>query len=443
MVASIPASPVTDQYMLTPEASEITDVADDVAKLTLPSDDFFLARQPILGRSQRLVAYELLFRSAGATEANVVDHAAATAAVISHASQLGMQRVVGERLAFVNVDEVVLMSDFVRFLPHDKAILEILETVKVTPQIVERVIELRGYGFKFALDDVSELTDDVRRLMDYVDVLKIDLRAVPEGTLAALVASFKPLGKKLLAEKVETVEEYEACMALGFEYFQGYYFARPHILSGKTIAPSEMVVLNLLQLINSEADNYSLEMAIKRDPLISLNLLRLVNTPAAGARRHIDSLAEALIVLGREQLQRWLQILLYANPGATVELHSPLLQMATTRGKLMELMTLKLPAAQRANANSSFTVGIMSLMDALLSMSMADILATLNVAPEVRAALLTREGTLGDMLRIVELLENPKRGAELGKLLKGIGLTVTQMREIELDAFSWVNELVQ
>ena len=412
----------------------------DASEIALPSDDFFLARQPILGRNQHLVAFELLFRSADAPEANVVDHAAATAAVISHASQLGMQRVVGERLAFVNVDEIVLMSDFVRFLPHEQVILEILETVRATPDVVARVVELRSFGFKFALDDVIAESEDVTRLIALVDVIKVDIQAVPAAKLAALVLSFK--GKKLLAEKVETVSEFDTCMALGFEYFQGYYFARPAILSGKKIAPSKLVILNLLQLINTDAASRVVETAVKRDPLICLNLLRLVNTPAAGARRHIESLADALLILGRAQLQRWLQILLYATPGANVDFNSPLLQMATTRGKLMELMAGRLAPAQRASAEAGFTVGIMSLMDALFSMSMHDILETVHVAPDVHAALIEREGTLGEMLKIVELLENPRRGAQLSKSLKAIGLSVKEMREIELEAFSWVNELV-
>ena len=416
----------------------LTDVAGEV---TLATDDFFLARQPILGRNQKLVAFELLFRSADAPEANVVDHAAATAAVIAHASQLGMQRVVGERLAFVNVDEIVLMSDFVRFLPHDKVILEILETVRATPELIARVVELRSFGFKFALDDVVAASPDVLAFLHLIDVVKIDVKAVPRENLSSLVSFFRSPGKTLLAEKVETVDEYEHCMALGFDYFQGYYFARPAILSGKKIAPSELVILSLLQLINSEADNRAIEMAIKRDALISLNLLRLVNTPAAGARRHIDTLADALIVLGRAQLQRWLQILLYATPGAGVELNSPLLQMATTRGKIMELMARRMQQ-QRGGSEASFTVGIMSLMDALFSMSMRDILDTVVVAPDVREALLERAGTLGDMLKVVELLENPKRGAQLGKTLKALGLSVKEVREIELEAFGWVNELV-
>ena len=406
-----------------------------------PSDDFFLARQPILGRDQCLVAYELLFRTEGALEANVTDHASATAAVISHASQLGMETVLGGRLAFLNVDEVVLMSDFVRFLPHDNVILEILETVKATPELVARVVELRELGFKFALDDVIAASDNVNKLFDLADVIKIDLKGVNRDKLPALVRKFSGHQKKLLAEKVETVEEFDECMELGFDYFQGFYFARPTIMSGKKIAPTELVILRLLDLINSDADDSEIEMAVKRDASVGLNLLRLVNTPAADTTSHIDSLGEAIHTLGRDRLQRWLQILLYSKPGGTVELNSPLLQMASTRGKLMELMAQHLRPGMRAYADTGFTVGIMSLMDALFSMSMQDVLETVEVPDDVRAALLERAGELGDMLRVVELLENPNEGPALTKALKKLGIKVRQVREIELRAFEWVNEL--
>lgn len=406
------------------------------------SDNFFLARQPILGRDQCLVAFELLFRSAEACEANVTDHASATAAVISHASQLGMETVLGGRLAFVNVDEVVLMSDFVRFLPHNGVILEILETVRATPRVIARVVELRKLGFRFALDDVIAESDDVSKLVDLAEVIKIDLKGVNGAKLEELVRKFSGRKKKLLAEKVETVEEFHTCLALGFDYFQGFYFARPAILSGKKIAPSELVILRLLDLLNSDAGNDEIEAAVKRDASVGINLLRLVNTAAArvpGGR--INSLGEALSVLGRDQLQRWLQVLLYSKPGAGVELNSPLLQMASTRGKLMELMIGHLHPGRRACADTGFTVGIMSLMDALFSMSMPDILEMVVVPEQVRAALLGREGVFGEMLRVVELLENPTEGAALAELLHKLGLTTREIREIELRAFEWVNEL--
>jgi EAL and modified HD-GYP domain-containing signal transduction protein len=416
---------------------------DAAAQLSLPFDEFFLARQPILGRDQHLVAFELLFRTAGSTEANVTDDAAATAAVISHASQLGMDHVVGAQLAFVNVNAVALMSDYVRFLPVDKVILEILETVQATPELVERVAELKSLGFKFALDDVVAESDNVRKLVELVDIIKIDVKGVDAARLPALTAALRLQNKTLLAEKVETVEEFRQCLELGFEYFQGFYFARPAILSGKQIAPSELAILHLLELVNSEADNHTIELAVKRDALISLNLLRLVNTPAAGVRGRIDTLGDAIEKLGRRQLQRWLQILLYAAPDAKVELNSPLLQMATTRGKMLELMSLKLHPGNRAAAETAFTVGIMSLTDALFSMSMEDILNTVDVAGEVRAALLEREGEYGEMLNVVELVEKAKGGRALSAALRHLDLTVKELREIELGAYEWINELAQ
>jgi c-di-GMP phosphodiesterase len=260
--------------------------AEATAITSLPSDDFFLARQPILGRDQHLFAFELLFRAAGEhDDAQMTNGAAATAAVISHASQLGMEQVVGDQLAFVNADEVVLMSDFVRFLPPHKVILEILETVKPTQPLLDRVAELKRLGFKFALDDVVDRSEDVARLVDLVDVVKIDLQGIDLADLPALAASLRRPSRKLLAEKVETLDEFEMCMELGFDYFQGYYFARPVILSGKKIAPSELAVLRLLELINSQASDEAIETAVKRDALISLNLLRLVNSRAAGSNR--------------------------------------------------------------------------------------------------------------------------------------------------------------
>ncbi|RYE78876.1 MAG: EAL domain-containing protein, partial [Oxalobacteraceae bacterium] len=340
------------------------------AATSAPSDEFFLARQPILGRDQKLVAFELLFRAAAEHEdAQLTDYAAATAAVISHASQLGMHQVVGEQVAFVNVDEVVLMSDFVRFLPPDKVILEILETVQATPQVLARVRELKELGFKFALDDVIDHSEQVRKLIGLVDVIKVDLQGVSREELGELSRTLRGPHQKLLAEKVETVEEFQLCLELGFEYFQGYYFARPAILSGKRISPSEMVVLRLIDLIASNAGNDAIEEAVKRDTLLSLNLLRLVNSHLTGTHGggHIDSVSEALTRLGRSQLQRWLQILLYSGPDGHVELNSPLLQMATTRGRLLELMTLTLHPGDIEGANNAFTIGIMSLMDALFS----------------------------------------------------------------------------
>jgi EAL and modified HD-GYP domain-containing signal transduction protein len=415
-------------------------IASSPAPSTL-ADNFFLARQPILNRGQRLVAYELLFRDAGARNAaSVTDDAEATATVIAHASELGMAQVVGDQMAFVNVDAVGLMSDFIRFLPHDKVILEILETVKATPEVLDRVRELKLAGFRFALDDVIGQSDDVQKFQPLCDVIKVDIKDMQPGTLPALARVLKNPRQKLLAEKVETIEEFQECMELGFEYFQGYYFARPVVLSGKKIAPSQLSVLHLLDLLDTEASNQEIERSIKHDALITLNLLRLVNTPAVGARQRINSVGHALMVLGRRQLRRWLQILLYVKNGGTQEFTSPLLQLATTRGKTMELMVEHLRPGQRVSADIGFTVGVMSLMDTLFSIQMRDVLESVNVLDEVRAALLHRSGDYGSMLSLIEHLEQGRDGQVLARMLHQLELKPAELYTIQLAAIEWVTE---
>jgi len=416
----------------------MTAVVDKEVQLPMPyANQFFLARQPILNRNQRLVAYELLYRNAEVHEAHITDGAHATASVIAHASELGMEQVVGDQLAFVNVDTTGLMSDFIHFLPNDKVILEVLESVEPTPAVLDRLQELKEAGYKFALDDVASENEAVTALRPLMDVIKVDIQQIQPGGLPALARTLRNPNQKLLAEKVETVEEFRECMDLGFEYFQGYYFARPVILSGKKIAPSQLSIMKLLDLLNSDADQREVERSVKHDPLISLNLLRLVNTPAVGARFRINSVGHALIVLGRRQLQRWLQILLYVKGS---EFDSPLLQMATTRGKTMELVMAQVRPGEKVASDIGFTVGIMSLMDALFSVRMGEILDAVNVLDEVRDALLHRAGDYGSALRLIELIERAQEGAELTGLLHKLELAPSALYALQCEAFEWVNE---
>ena len=406
--------------------------------------DFFLARQPILNREQNLIAYELLFRTAASGVAGVIDDLSATAAVIEHASELGMAKVIGDSLGFINVDAAVLMSDFVNFLPREKVVLEILETVNATPEIIARISELTAEGFTFALDDVVNDSEDVRKFLPLVEIIKVDIQDMPRESLVVLTAFLKISQKKLLAEKVESLEEFQMCLELGFDYFQGYYFAKPVILTGKKIAPSELAILNLMRLINADSDSAVIERSVKQDASLSLNLLRLVNSPAVGARMRIDSLGHALIVLGRNQLQRWLQILLYAKHGKPGNLTSPLLQLATTRGKLLELMAQKLAPDNRAMADTAFTVGIMSLMDTLFSLPMAELLTQIPVVEEVGDALLYRQGSYGDMLKLAEYIEQiEESGPLLFAALNKLQLTTEDLLQLQLAAFEWADTLSQ
>lgn len=415
-----------------------SDPVDPVQRLK----EFFLARQPILNRDQSLVAYELLFRGAAIGDAHVTDGRAATASVIAHASELGLTNVIGNSRGFVNVDASVLMSDFVSFLPSNQVVLEILETVQVTTEIVDRVAELSKAGYLFALDDVIADSADLQRLMPWVAVIKIDIAGMDRDDLSRVSAQFAGNRKKLLAEKVETQEQFKECLDLGFEYFQGYYFAKPVIMSGKKLSSSQLAIVQLMSQIASDADTVDIESSIKHDAALGLALLRLVNTPVAGVGYRIESLKQALVILGRRQLQRWLQILLYAEPGKANQAMSPLLLLASTRGKLLELITQQLQPHNRTMVDTAFTVGMMSLMDTLFGLPMEKILEQIPVVDEIADALLKRTGFFGNLLKLTECMERiEESSALLGQLLQELQLSSDELYRMQLAAFEWSNHL--
>lgn len=418
------------------------EIASDPSQRNHRATEFFLARQPILNRGQGLVAYELLFRHEDEATARIVDDLVATAAVIEHATELGMENVIGGSLGFVNIDKTVLMSDFVQFLPRDKVVLEILETVKVDDEVLDRVAELRGLGYTFALDDVIHESEDVHLLLPLVDIVKVDIAALKSNSLPQLSTRFRTAKKKLLAEKVENIEEYQRCLDLGFDYFQGYYFAKPAVLTGKKLSPSQVALVNLMAQLNSDADNAVIERTIKQDASLGITLLRMANSPALGTGHRINSLAQALMLLGRRQLQRWVQILLYAEPMKSTGMLSPLLILATTRGKLLELMANHIAPRNRNMADVAFTVGIMSLMDALFGQPMEKILKQMLVVDAVKDALLAREGIFGEMLRLTEYVEQiDQSGEQIMPALARLKLTQGKLCEMQMEAYAWSEQV--
>lgn len=374
----------------------------------MSSSDVFIGRQPILDRQQELYAYELLFRSGAArNEAHIQDNLGATASVISHAfAELGIEQALGPYRGFINCDESLLLADMIELLPPDKIVLEILETVEVTPQIVERCAELKARGFMLALDDFVNYEDKWKPLIELVDVVKVDLMPLDQAGLAATTKALGRWPVKLLAEKVDSREQADYCHQLGYVLFQGYYFAKPAIIAGKKLGQSQLALVRLLSLVMEEADSKEIESIFKREPGLAMNLMRLTNSVSTGVRTKVTSLKHALTVLGRRQLQRWLQILLYTNPGGGGNVASPLLQMAATRGRLLELMSAKLHPGDRGAEDRAFMTGIMSLMPTLMGVELGEILKGVNLAADVREALETQSGELGRLLQLAEALES-------------------------------------
>ena len=375
--------------------------------------EVFLGRQPILDRKQQLFAYELLFRSSKAEDGNFasfVDGNQATAMVITHAfTEFSMADALGPYQGFIKVDQGLLFSDLINALPPHSVVLEILETVAQTPEMIVRCEQMRFAGDILAVGERPGSLGQKRQLLKLAQVIKIDISRIEPARLQQLVTNLKPLGKTLLAEKVESVEQMKLCHDLGFDLFQGYYFARPTVISGKHLQASELALIRLLGLLSHDADIGEIEKVFKQEPVLTVNLLRLTNSVGSGMATRITSLRHAITILGRRQLLRWLQLLLYSGSSSNAPTVNPLLQLAATRGRLMELLVDKAPGIKeggRELIDQAFMVGILSLMPTLTSVSMDEVLAQLPVAKPVQDGLLSRGGILGNLLTLIESLEN-------------------------------------
>ena len=407
----------------------------------MPPQEIFLGRQPILDRDQRLVAYELLFRSGQVNASEVTDDLQATASVINHAfTEMGIQAVLGPHRGFINVSADMLHSDMIELLPREQVVLELLETIEINGDIVSRCHELRKKGFSLALDDFV-FDEAYIPLLGIVDIVKIDLLLHGPDELRNAVQRLKQWPVKLLAEKVDSAEQAQYCMELGFDLFQGYYFAKPSILSVKRADPAHLSLMKLLGLVLGDAETHEIEQAFKQSPGLTYNLMRLVNSVAAGVGKKIGSVSQAILVLGRRQLQRWLQLSLFTlQPGSRYP--SPLMQLAASRGKFMEILAGK-ENPDRDYRDEAFMTGILSLLDVLLGMPHEEIIAQLNLTENVRMALLRREGDLGRLLLLAEYVEQADRTSAAALLAKSPGLSLHDLTQAELEALSWVNDVAK
>jgi c-di-GMP phosphodiesterase len=405
--------------------------------------ELLLAREPILDRNQNLVAYELLFRRLETRPENAVELGRGTASIITHTSARGIEAMVGGAVAFFNVDYATLMSNTVSLLPCEKVVYEIPQTIKITAELIRRISEMAEAGYKFALDDVIIFSEYIMPLLPLIEFAKVDTSVMTRGDLAILISQFKEANKLLVAEKVETIEEFRNCVDLGFDYYQGYYFSKPVILSGKKLTSSQAAILQLMALIVRDADNAAIEHRLKKESSLILSLLKQVNSPGVGVTKKISSISEALLMLSRHQLRQWLQIQLYMGSHVDAASASPLLRLATTRGKFLELVTRKLKPANRIMADTAFTVGTMSLWDTLFSQSMATILEQVILGRDIREALLHRTGFYGDLLKLSECMEKPSEAnQQLVLLLQELNLPTEDLYTLQLEAFEWSNSLL-
>lgn len=398
--------------------------------------DYCFAHQPILGPDNNIVAMELLYRDAQPEAMNAFDHTVATANVIINAfSHIGMIELMGQRKLFINIAEDLLLSDTITLLPKEKVTLELLEHIEVTGEIVARVRQLKDMGYEFALDDYV-FRDAPCPLFDLVDIIKIDILQTDAGQLPQLVEHLRQWPCKLLAEKVESQEVFEACKQAGFDLFQGYFFAHPALLGGRLTDPNKVVVLDLLSKVGNDAAIEKIEASFKGNPGLTYSLLRLISSPAFYSSSKIGSIRQAIQVLGMRQLGRWLQVLLFTQQGD--QQCSPLLELAVHRGRLMELMA---GSSVGISPECAYVTGMLSLADCALGMPMREVLASLNLVDEVHRALLKREGGIGTLLQVCEKLENGEFEA-VAEIADTLNISIPALMEMQTASIAWSNQML-
>lgn len=401
------------------------------------SENCIIGRQPILDRNENIYGYELLFRATDANEADVRDAGRATANVITNTlASFGIIDLLGGHKGFINVDLDMLMDEVLELLPPEHIVIELLESIEPSPALVERCLVLKKAGFTLALDD-HLYSPDFAELYKIVDIIKIDLLQTPLETLPDVLEKLSPYPCKLLAEKVESIELFVACHALGFHYFQGYYFSRPDILKKKKMDANATTLLKLMRLLAEDASIHDIEQAFRESPTLAYKLLMLVNSVAFGNRHKIQGVRHAISMTGRLQIKRWLQLALFAADGDDA-LDHPLFDMAATRAGFMEQLTSVHPDLQ-LDADSperAFMTGILSLMESIYDISIEEIIANLNLNEDVAAALTSRTGHYGTLLRIMELLEDLDLRAASSELTS-IGIDPNTIPDIQMRSFNW------
>ena len=406
-------------------------------------EGFFLGRQPILDRNQNLVAFELLFRQEETDEtATITNDLSASANVIINAyCQLGIQNVLGKLRGFVNANPELVMSDIISLLPAKHVVLEIRETELITAEFLARCNDLKQKGYQFALDNIVEINSKIEQLLPIVSVVKVNVLEIEKPHLTKLVSDLNRWPVLLLALKVENREQEALCRQLGFQMFQGYYFAKPEVMAVKRADPGKLALLKLLTLAMGDSDVEELEKEFKHQPGLSYNLMRMVNSVANGLPQKINSIKHAIMILGRQQLQRWIQLLLYTADQADSGASNALMQTAAARGKLMELIAIAERPHDKNHHERAFMVGILSLLDTLLGMDMQQIIDKLGIPEDMSQALLTRDGRLGQELKLVEANEKGEVAA-IQSILNGLGfLSLSELADIELQAIGWANRL--
>ncbi len=360
--------------------------------------DIFVARQPIFDSKQNVFAYELLFRSGFKNVYDSIDGDKATSSVLDNSFfSIGMNTLTRSKPGFVNFTRNLLLNETATIFPKDLMAVEILETVEPQPDIINSCRNLKQKGYMLVLDDFV-FDPKYQQLIELADIIKIDFLNTPTEDRKQLIHKINSNHVKYLAEKVETKEDFEQGLDFGYSYFQGYFFSKPDIVSGKALEGYKIFYLQILQELNKpETDFSKIEEIIKQDVSLSYKLLKFINSAAFGFLKKIESIKQALVLLGFTEVRKWLSLVALTSLGKNKP--EELLISSFMRATFFEQISHKIGLKDRRT--DLFLMGIFSMIDGLIDKPKAEILAELPLADDIRAALLGKQNNLREVYELL------------------------------------------
>ncbi len=369
---------------------------------TNQAPDILLARQPIFDRNLKLYGYELLYRQNSTSEhASFFCGDTATSLLLLNNYASLSQTTEHHRVpAFINVTENLIKSDEMLPLQPEKVVLEILEDVTPDAQLIAAIKKYKQQGFKIALDDYP-FTDDFEPLLEHADFIKVDILSFDMATIAQKLDGLKNFNAQLLAEKVEDHQTYVQCLKLGFHLFQGYFFEKPQVVRGKKLESNKQMIMSILGYVyDPEADPKVIAEKVSHDAQLSYRLLRIINSAAYGLSKKVQSIQEAIVFLGLNQLKRWIALLAFS---ASDDTPPELLRTLLIRGRCCELVAMQ---QNQSSPEKFFTAGLFSGIDSLLGADLSFLINDLPLTAEVQQAILQYKGDIGEVLHSVIQFEH-------------------------------------
>lgn len=369
-------------------------------------EEAFIGRQAILDQQQKVYAYEILFRSGlkNAFDPTLDGNVATQSVMVGAMLEFGLKKLVSDKKAFINFTEQNLLNRAPKLLPPENVVVEILENVQPTPKIVEAVRELKAEGYKIALDDFV-LLPGYEPLIEMADIIKVDFRITTDPEERQKLREILPSHVRLLAEKIETEEEFHQAMAFGYVLFQGYFFCKPAILHQKKLTSNALSRMRLLKEINRQnVDFASMTNIISSDTNLVHKLLTYINSAGIGLLNHVSNLKQATVLLGASGVKRW--VTLISLQTFSEDKPPELFTLSLLRAKFCELIAgeLKRPGLTQ---DAGFLIGMFSLLDVLLMLPMEEVLKEVALADDLNAALL---GEDNDLRRILDLVIAYEKG---------------------------------